>query len=69
MDGMTLLGLAGSFCPLVWLTDDTMESNLLLVACKSFMVGEVIEADGNAAGLLAADGAAGHRPAVAAAEV
>lgn len=69
MDGMTLFGLAGSVCPPVWLADDTMESNPLLVACKSFLVAELIEADVSAAGLLAADEVAEYRPAVAAADV
>ena len=68
MDGMTLFGLAGSFCPLVWLADDTMESNPLLFACKS-LVAELIAADVSAAGLLAADEVAEYRPAVAAADV
>ena len=69
MDGMTLFGLAGSFRPLVWLADDTMESNPPLLACKSFLVAELIEADASAAGVLAADDIAEYRPAVAAADV
>lgn len=66
---MTLFGLAGSACPLVWLADDSTESNPLLVACKSSLVAELIEADASAAGLLAADEVAEYRPAVAAADV